>query len=193
MMVLAFPGILAASGHAQSAAKNTDIGIDGFAQFTSTASGNGITDTATKAGGGGAALRHSYHWWLGYEAGYQYTRFTEKYTGQILGYQHNQHELSGSYLVHGAKAFGVEPFATAGLSAVIFSPSLNGGQNVPWQGRPGINFGAGINYPLATGHFGLRLQYRGVYYKAPDFGRPALTTNAWRLTSEPMVGVYVRF
>jgi hypothetical protein len=64
---------------------------------------------------------------------------------------------------------------------------------VSWQWRPGVNFGAGINYPLLTKYFGLRLEYRGVYYKAPDFGLAKLTTNAYRLTSEPMAGFFVRF
>lgn len=192
-LLVFFSSFFVASARGQKAAGPNDISIDGFAQFTSTASGNGITARPTQSAGGAASFRHSYHWWLGYEAGYEYTRFGDNYTGQVYGIQHNMHEFSGSYFVHGHKAFGIEPFATAGISAVVFSPSLNGGQNVPWQARPGINFGAGVNYPLLTGHFGLRLQYRGVYYKTPDFGRAALTTDAYRLTSEPMAGVYFRF
>ncbi|MGA8160873.1 MAG: hypothetical protein WCB76_08715, partial [Acidobacteriaceae bacterium] len=155
---------------------------------------NGISDRASKSAGAAGFFRHSYHWWLGYEAGYGYTRYTEYYTGQIFGIQHNQHEFSGSYYVHGPHTIaGIQPFALAGASAVIFSPSLNGGQNVPWQARPGINYGAGVNVPLVTSYFGLRLEYRGVFYKAPDFGQANLTTNAWRNTSEPTAGIYFRF
>lgn len=193
LLLLAAPASLVSSAQAQKALSNSDVSVDGFAQFTSTASGNGITDRPTKSAGGAASFRHSYRWWLGYEAGYEYTRFTEYYTGQAFGVQHNTHEFSGSYYVHGATTLGIQPFATAGVSAVVFSPSLNGGQNVPYQARPGVNFGAGVNVPLLTGHFGVRLQYRGVFYKAPDFGQPQLTTNAFRETSEPMAGVYIRF
>jgi hypothetical protein len=185
--------LFCSAAQGQKALRNDDISVGGFYQFTSDASGNGITDTTTKSLGGQAAFRHSYHWWLGYEAAYHYTRYTEYYTGQPFGYQHNQHEFSGSYYVHGARAMGIQPFALAGISAVVLSPSLNGGQNVPFQVRPGINFGAGVNVPLLTNYFGLRLQYRGVYYKAPDFGLEKLTTNSYRLTSEPMVGVYIHF
>jgi hypothetical protein len=184
---------LCSAAQAQKALRNDDVSIGGFYQFTQTASGNGITDTATKSAGGEASFRHSFHWWLGYEAAYDYTRFSEFYTRQVFGYQHNLHQFSGDYYVHGPKAFGIQPFAIAGVSAVVFSPSLNGGQNVPYQVRPGANFGAGINYPLLTNYFGVRLQYRGVFYKAPDFGQTPLTTNAYRLTSEPMAGVYIRF
>jgi hypothetical protein len=181
---------------AQEALRNDTVSVDGFYQFTSTASGNGISDTTSKSLGGEASFRHSYHWWLGYEAAYDYTRFSDYYTGQPFGYQHNMHTFSGSYYVHGPKAFGIRPFAVAGISAVVFSPSLNGGQNTSWQARPGANFGAGIDYPLLTSYFGLRFEYRGIYYKAPDFspyGAATVTTNSFRLTSEPMAGVYIRF
>jgi opacity protein-like surface antigen len=186
--------LLSPAAQAQKALTNNDLSFDGFYQFTSTASGNGISDRTSKSAGAAAYFRHSYHWWLGYEAGYGYSRYTEYYTGQIFGIQHNQHEFSGSYYVHGPHTLaGIQPFALAGVSAVIFSPSLNGGQNVAWQARPGINYGAGVNVPLVTSYFGLRLEYRGVFYKTPDFGQPNLTTNAWRNTSEPTAGIYFRF
>ena len=186
--------MLSSAAQAQKALTNNDLSFDGLYQFTSTASGNGIIDRTSKSAGAAAWFRHSYHWWLGYEAGYGYSRYTEYYTGQAFGIQHNQHEFSGSYYVHGPHTLaGIQPFAVAGISAVIFSPSLNGGQNVSWQARPGLNYGAGLNVPLLTSYFGLRLEYRGVYYKAPDFGQANLTTNAWRNTSEPMAGVYFRF
>jgi hypothetical protein len=178
---------------AQSALKNDDISIGALYELTQSTSGNGISDSPSRSGGGYAAFRHSYHWWLGYEASYQYSRFTEYYSGQAFGIQHNMHEIGGSYYVHGATALGIEPFAIAGVSLIDFSPTLNGGQNVSWQARPGANFGAGINYPLMTGHFGLRFEYHGVYYKTPDFGQGPLATNTYRVTSEPMAGIYFKF
>lgn len=198
LLMGAVPALLAPRAQAQKALKNDEVGVTGLYEMTQTVSGNGITDTPSKTGGGEASFRHSYHWWLGYEAAYTYTRYHENYTGvsgypeQVYGVQHNQHEFSGSYYVHGPTVL-VQPFALVGVSAVIESPSLNGGQNVPWQARPGINFGVGANMPVLTSHIGLRFEYRGVYYKTPDFREPYLTTNAMRLTSEPMAGVYVRF
>jgi hypothetical protein len=185
--------LFCSAAQAQNALRNDEVSVGGFYQFTSNASGNGITDTTTTSVGGEASFRHSFHWYLGYEASYDYSRFTEKYTDQAFGYQHNLHSFNGSYYVRGPKALGLQPFAVAGISAVIFSPSLNGGQNVPFQVRPGANFGAGVDYPLLTNNFGLRLQYRGLYYEAPDFGLAKLSTGSYRLTSEPLAGVYVRF
>ena len=195
-----WPGLLSlgvllfcTAAQAQKTLHNDEVSIGGFYQFTSNASGNGITDTATKSLGGEAGFSHSYHPLLGWQFSYDYARFTEKYTAQPFGYQHNMHVFNGDYYLHGFQALGLRPYAMAGISAVIFSPSLNGGQNVPWQARPGANFGAGVQIPLLTKDFGVQVQYRGLYYKAPDFGLAKLTTNAWRLTSEPTAGLYVRF
>lgn len=184
--------LLAAPAQAQKALRNDDIAVSGLYEMTQKVSGNGITVDPSKSGGGQAAFRHSFHYWMGYEAAYSVSRYTDFYTGQPFGIQHNQHEFSASYLIHGPTIL-VQPFALAGISAVVFSPSLNGGQNVTWQARPGINFSGGVNVPLLTSHIGIRVQYRGVYYQTPDYGRAVLKTNAYRLTSEPMAGVYLRF
>jgi hypothetical protein len=173
--------------------RNSEVSLSAFGEFTSNVSGNGITQDTSKSLGGQAAYRHSYHWWLGFERSYNYTRYSEYYSGQPFPVQHNMHDFGGSYLVAGPSLLGFRPFALAGISALVFSPSLNGGQNVSWQARPGVNFGVGLNRALFTEHLGLRVQYRGVYYKAPDFGDAALNTGKDRLTSEPMAGAYFRF
>ena len=184
----------AVPSHAQSFLRNSEASVSGFAQFTPSVTGNGNTVDTTRSAGGQAAFRHSYHWWMGFEGSYNYTRFSEHYSAaRPYAVQHNMHEFAASYLVSGASVLGFRPFALGGVSAVVFSPSLNGGQRVSWQARPGVNFGAGIDRALFTSHFGVRVQYRGVYYKTPDFGQSQLVSNKYRLTSEPMAGLYFRF
>lgn len=178
---------------AQSFLRNSDVSVSAFDQFTSSVSGNGVTLDTTRSLGGQAAFRHSYHWWLGFEGSYDYTRFSEHYSAKPYSIQHNMHEIAASYLVSGPSVLGFRPFALGGVSALVFSPSLNGGQNVPWQGEPAVNYGVGINHALLTSHLGIRLQYRGLYYKAPDFGQDALKTGKFRMTSEPMAGIYLHF
>jgi hypothetical protein len=185
--------VFGTAAHAQKALRNDDVSIGGFYQLTSNASGNSITDRTTRSVGGEAAFSHSFHPLIGWQFSYDYTRFTEYYTAQPFGYQHNQHVFNGDYYLHGFQALGLRPYAMAGISAIVFSPSLNGGQNAPWQARPGANFGGGVQIPLLTNYFGVQVQYRGLYYKAPDFGLAKLTTNAWRLTSQPTAGIYIHF
>ena len=188
-----FTAGFAISAHAQSFLKNSDVSISAFAQSTSDVTGNGITVKPTDSIGGQAAFRHSYHWWLGFEGSYDFTKFSDRYSNTPFAVQHNMHEFAASYLVSSGSILGFRPFALGGISAVVYSPTLNGGQNVSYQGEPGLNFGVGVNRALYTSHFGVRLQYRGVYAKAPDFGRPTLDAGTSRLTQEPMGGVYLRF
>lgn len=191
-LLLLIAGFAAQAG-AQSFLKNSEASVSGFWQNTPSVTGNGVTVSTTGSVGGQAAFRHSYHWWLGYEGSYNYTRFSEHYSAFPFAIQNNMHEFAASYLVSSGSLLGFRPFAEGGISAVVFSPSLNGGQNVSWQARPGVNFGAGFDRALFTSHFGLRLQYRGVYYKTPDFGEAQLATGKRRLTTEPMAGLYLRF
>jgi hypothetical protein len=186
-------GVFTLPARAQHPLHNSDVSVSVFGQFTTTVSGNGITQRTTDSVGGQGAFRHSYHWWLGYEASYNYTRFNEYYTGQPYSYQNNLHDFSGAYLFTAPGLLAFQPFAEVGASALIFSPSLNGGQHASWQARPALNLSFGINQALFTSHFGIRIQYRGLYYKAPDFGKAPLTTGSRRLTTEPMIGMYLRF
>ena len=115
-------GVSILPAHAQHPLHNSDVSLSVFGQFSSTVSGNGITQSTSDSVGGQGAFRHSYHWWLGYEGSYAYTRFNEYYTGQPYPYQHNLHDFSGAYLVTAPGILGLHPFAEAGVSALIFSP-----------------------------------------------------------------------
>jgi len=53
-------------------------------------------------------------------------------------------------------------------------------------------YGAGLDWGLIP-HLGLRLQYRGNLYKAPDLTKLYTSTGAFTNTSEPMIGAYLRF
>ncbi len=133
---------LVAQARAQSFIRNSNVSVSGFGQSTSSVSGNGVSVNTTDSIGGQAAFRHSYHWWLGFEGSYDYTRYSEHYSNAPYAVQNNMHEFAASYLVSGASLLGFRPFALVGVSAVVFSPSLNGGQNVPWQGEAGIEYTA---------------------------------------------------
>jgi opacity protein-like surface antigen len=166
-----------------------------FGQFSGTSSGDGVKDSPTESLGTLATFRQSFHPWLGYEVNYSYTRFTERYNTIPFGVQNNVNEVTGAYLVQGPALpfLGIQPFGAIGFGALIFLPTTVGGQKYSQQTRTPLLYEVGINYPLVTSHFGLRLQYRGLSYKTPDFNTTLLTTGARRTTSEPSVGAYLRF
>ena len=53
-------------------------------------------------------------------------------------------------------------------------------------------YGAGLDWGLLP-HIGLRLQYRGNLYSAPNLTKVFSSTNTFTHTAEPMAGVYFRF
>ncbi|TCK72651.1 hypothetical protein [Acidipila rosea] len=198
LLVLALAGLVlsfaAVPVRAQKALHNDDAALSFFGQFSNSVNGNGISLHSGDSLGVQGAFRHTYHWWLGYEANYGYTRFSEYYSTHVYSFQHNLHEIGGAYLVQAPSSFaGLHPFATGGVSVLIFSPTLNGGQQAPWQARPAVTFGAGVNHPILRSNFGVRAQYRALFYKAPDFGEASLNTGSFRMTSEPTIGFYLKF
>lgn len=193
LLIIAGPGNRAFS----QTLKNFDGALSGFGQFSGTSNGNGIQDKPTYSTGALATARQSLHFWLGYEINYGYTRFAERYKSPAYGVevQNNLHEVSGAYLVQGPTIpiLGLQPFGAIGVGALIFLPTTTGGQRYSQQTRIPILYEFGVNYPLLTSHLGLRLQYRGLSYKTPDFNAALLTTGSRRQTSEPSVGAYFRF
>ena len=172
---------------------NLDVAISVFGQSTEATSGNGIHDSPTESMGGLATLRQSFKPWLGYEVNYSYTRFSERYSSFPFYVQDNLHEATGAYLFQGPKLLGFEPFATAGGGWTIYLPTTTGGQHLNQQFQLAFLYELGVNYPLVTNHFGLRLQYRGLVGKTPSFNRSYLNTDAIRQTSEGAGGFYIRF
>ncbi len=193
--VLALSGVCALFGNQAfgQTLKNFDVAINFFGQFTGSTSGNGIHDVPSVSAGGLVSLRQSFKPWLGYEVNYSYTRFSEAFSTLPFHVQDNLHEASGAYLVQGPKLLGLQPFAAAGAAYLLFLPTSVGGQHYNQQGRTAFLYELGVNYPILTDHFGLRLEYRGLSYKTPDFNQAVTTTNTRRQTSEPAFGLYARF
>src|ERR1700677_3582623 len=175
--------------------KNFEAAANIFGQFTGTTNGNGIKDSPTDSLGGLATVRRSFHPWVGYEVNYSYTRFSERYSTVPFGAQNNMHEVTGAYLLQRPTIpiRGLQPFGAIGFGALIFLPTTVGGQRYNQQTRTPILYEFGVNYPILTSHIGLRLQYRGLNYKTPDYNATLVTTGARRTTSEPSVGAYFRF
>jgi hypothetical protein len=195
---LIFAALLAAlffahPASAQSYLKNSEIALTAFGQFTNSTNGDGIQVTPLDSVGGQATFRHVYSPLLGYEAGYGYTRFTDGYSSYPFGIQHNTHEFEGSYLLTAPEFLVLKPFALAGVSALLYAPSLNGGQNVSAQARVAFTFGGGADIPLLQSHFGLRVQYRALLHATPNYDDVTFTTGTWRISSEPAVGAYWHF
>jgi len=121
----------------------------------------------------------------------------------------NAHELTGD-LVGSLKAARFRPFALAGVGILFDVPTsgqatvtnLNCSGGVPscvlstgtvstsTSARPVFVYGAGVDWKLLP-HIGMRLQYRGNFYKALDLSGPP-SIAAFTHAAEPIIGVYFR-
>ncbi len=107
-------------------------------------------------------------------------------------------EFSGAYVFSPFQTARIEPFLFGGAGALRFNPgntSIDGFQaafGATRQTSLAFLYGAGADYRLWR-VLGLRLQYRGLIYKAPDFNLQNLFTGARGHMAEPSVGIVFKF
>jgi opacity protein-like surface antigen len=149
--------------------------------------------------------------WLGYNANLGYTRFTENYSsGSAFSsktprfpsesdlYQGsigtNMYETTIAAVAQGPRNNRLSTFGQFGGGGLWFLPNTHP-EAYSKQVRPAMLFGAGINYKLSD-HLGIRAEYRGLFYKSPDFAvslNIAPVSKMFTVTSEPTVSVTYTF
>ena len=197
-LALLFFGVVSWSGipvHAQ-----TSIGLSVYGAFSGTTNGNGVEQSPSNAAGGLIELRHISNPILGWEATYSYNRANQAYHSNCSGtactvvapatVKSNAHEVTADWTpsLHIAN---LRPFGVLGLGLLLNVPA--GGQNNTATSYQAVYvYGAGLDWGLLP-HLGLRFQYRGNLYKAPDVTRLYTSTDAFTHTAEPMIGAYFSF
>lgn len=175
---------------------HSEASVDFTGNFQKQATGLGVTDTATYSGGVLANYRYYFGGWSAIEFNYSYTRFTQNYYpsgGSITQANANEFTLAYVNTLGVRRSARLKPFVEVGTGGLIFSP-VSAGSTVSGltQDRAVFLFGAGAEYRVAS-RISLRLGYRGLVYKAPDFAVSTQVTNATTIMSEPYVGVAFRF
>jgi opacity protein-like surface antigen len=145
--------------------------------------------------------------WIGYETSFGYTRLAENYLSAV-GYNgmggdtggatahsisSDVYELSLAVVAKGpVSSHRMQTFLDGGSGVLLFRPTrqpLREGSQV----RAMVLFGAGIDYRLSD-HFGIRAEYRGMFYKNPDFRNPNIVaTKLFTVTNEPTISLVYRF
>jgi opacity protein-like surface antigen len=204
------------------ASAETDIALSLYGAFTGTTQGNGVTQSPANQAGGMVELRHIVNPLVGYEATYSYNRANQQYmrtvfvpvcpTGQTNCFinragtvANNAHEITGDWVVS-MKFANLRLFALAGggvlvnaassanlFGCYVMDPLCLVSPSSTQSSATGVFvYGAGLDWGLLP-HIGLRLQYRGNVYKAPDLIGAFQSTNSFTHTTEPMIGAYFRF
>ncbi|HEY2383070.1 MAG TPA: outer membrane beta-barrel protein [Terriglobia bacterium] len=174
----------------------SQITVEGTGLFTrdSTAD-SGTTHSATNSGGLLVGYSYQFSHWAGVEGNYGYSRNTQDYVGTFgeSSVRTNTHEVIGSFVVHiPIHAAHFRPYALAGGGALIFDPVDSFGNGIDRQSRGTFVYGGGVNFDV-THNFGVRAEYRGLIYKAPDFNVTALNLDKVTHLAQPSIGFYFRF
>jgi opacity protein-like surface antigen len=202
----------------------TDLSLGAFGELTPVRTpvtttpnfyGVGIMQTtqgSSPSAGLLATFHQSFRPWLGYNVNFGYSRFTENYSfGSAfisnppvqppqdsyfsqLSIGTNMYELTIAPVIQGPKTKHFSTFAQFGGGGLWFLTTEAGSLYSP-QVRAAMVFGVGLNYKL-TDHLGMRAEYRGLFYKNPDFAYrsgQAPMSKLFTVTSEPAVSLVYTF
>lgn len=201
LLLTAFMIVGGAAARAQ-----TDVAVSLYGAFNGTTNGNGTVQSPSNSAGGMIELRHISNPLVGYEATYSFNGDNQRYAPTVAtatcvigtpppcpaaqNVSAHAHEVSGDWVasVHIAN---LRPFALAGVG-LLFNQPGSGQSNTSSATKPVFVYGAGLDWGVLP-HLGLRFQYRGNLYKAPNLTKLFTSTNAFTRTSEPMIGAYFRF
>jgi len=191
-----------------------EISLGGSAVFSKQSTGNGTVLTPTISAAVLVTGRYRFTEHSSVELNYSHTSNSQIYFSPPLTYriQGTIAEYSGAYVFSFHQTPRVEPFVFAGAGALVFYPgyssnTVNGVQTylpASQQTQPAFLYGGGLDYRVfsilpfirrssLTKYVALRLQYRGLVYKAPAFNLQNLFTGARGHMAEPSVGIVVKF
>jgi outer membrane immunogenic protein len=192
--------LFTALGRAQG--NRSDISINVTGDFSTQSQGNGVTQNPSNALGGLATYRFKINDLSSVEANYGLTRNTQYYstTSVLTGaptffnIQINISEASADYVLTPWRSGRVSAFLVGGAGVLIFNPTGNsyGTTAAGTEIKGAISYGGGADYRLLK-NIALRVQFRGLVFKAPDFYVPGLTTGMIGNLVEPSVGFVFRF
>jgi opacity protein-like surface antigen len=198
----------------------TDVAISGYGAFNQSSSGSTTIQKPSDQGGFLIEARHISNPLVGYEVTYAYNRANQAYaTGQpqvcpafgcsssTAAVRANAHEITADW-VASLKILNFRPFALAGGGVLVNVPeggtfttiscnlvlcsTSTTSASTRTEAKAMFVYGAGVDWTVLP-HLGLRFQYRGRVYKAPDLVTAFSSTGAFTRTSEPVLGVFLRF
>jgi len=192
--------LVAVAAHAQ-----TDVAASIYGAFSGTTTGNGVQQSPSNSAGVLLEVRHIAAPLVGYEATYSYNRADQTYscnncyTNSIcpasgclgpVSVPANAHEITAAWIpsIHIAN---LRPFGVLGIGALLNQPSGSQSGTTQSQTKAVYVYGAGLDWGLLP-HIGLRFQYRGNLYQAPDLTTLYSSSQKFVHTAEPMIGVYFR-
>jgi outer membrane immunogenic protein len=179
-----------------------DVGLaySGVFSKTSAASQTSVTLKPTTSGAVLASFRYHFTRTHGIEVNFGHTHNSQVFTvpPDVFRVDNGITELSAAYVFSPFHAHRIDPFLLAGGGRLKFNP---GGQFIDGtsslfgatsQTSLAVLYGGGVDYRLWK-RLSVRVQYRGLIYKTPDFAAPSLRTGVYGNMAEPTAGLVFKF
>jgi opacity protein-like surface antigen len=167
----------------------TDAAASLYAAFSGTTTANGTVQSPSNSAGVLLELRHISNPLVGYELTYSFNRANQNYNN-LEEIKAAAHQVGANWVVS-FPVLMLKPFVLAGGGIIFFRPDSNQPDGTS-DTRFVFVYGAGVDWTVIP-HIGLRFQYRGNLYHAPDLSHAFSSTDAFTHTAEPMIGAYLRF
>jgi len=190
--------LLSCAGWAQN--NHYDVSATVGPVISEQSSGNGTVLAPTSSGALVAVARVRLSERLSVAADFGRTKNSQMYSVSPNEYrvQGPITEFGGLVLFSFWQGKKFETFALGGMSALVFTPKvtvIDGvSSNLPvhTQTKPAPVYGLGFDYHVYH-RFSVRVLYRGLFYKAPDFTVPNFFTGAYGHMAEPTAGLVFKF
>jgi opacity protein-like surface antigen len=172
---------------------------------------NQQTQSQSPSAGALATFHGALKPYLGYNVNFSYTRFTQtdsEGSGYVPGQgttpppgggsfsagalDTHMYELTLAYAFYGPRSKRFRTFGQLGGGGLFFEPIA--ASFAHQETRPAMVFGLGTEYDVSR-HFSVRAEYRGLFYKMPDFaidnGFPK--QRLFSVTNTPAISLVYRF
>ena len=197
LFLASLPLVAATVAHAQESRQDASVS---YAIFSPEVVGNAVHQSATI---GDLGLLASYRYLLtprgAVEANYGYNRFISKYayTAGVIRAHTQLQEFSAEYVYSAFSYKNFFPFIEGGIGGYFYGIVNDNKTNYnPLKSSTiiGVPYGGGVAYELSPS-FDIRVQYRGIILKAPDFGAQgnATKTGRYQNVNDPVIGVAYHF
>lgn len=175
---------LAPLAHAQ-----TDAAASIYGSFSGTTEANGTAQSPSNSAGVLLELRHISNPLVGYELNYSFNRANQNYNN-LEEIKAAAHQVGADWVVS-FPVLMLKPFILASGGLIFFRPD-DSQPDSKSETKPVFVYGAGVDWTVIP-HIGVRFQYRGNLYHAPDLSHAFSSTDAFTHTAQPMIGAYLRF
>lgn len=162
----------------------------GSYQMAKATTANSQTLNTSNVAGAQLGLRFHASDWNAAEVRIAWAEPTQLY-GPTISVKSRDLEFELDYVMTVPTDGPVRPFLLGGGSVISYSPT--GGNNTPGamsQKKFAFNYGGGFDFAISP-HLGLRLEYRGLVYRVPDFG--LIGIGKWNHMPEPDIGLVWHF